>query len=169
MKKIYTFTLQNDKRTLDQSDQNLRLLAYMLYESIYNYYGDGRIPLDISDGIRINKLVENGEKRTYMLESEVFGDNICYDPFLIGENSFGLTISDSTFDGKIIERLLRENLRLLKIDTSVKVVSFRCEELAFDDLINREETIKKIYEWFGCKQKKSSFLGMFKNNKKGNR
>lgn len=173
MKTIYTFTMDDRKEPSFNYANELRLLAFMLYDSIYNYYGDGKIPLDINDDIEYNKINEDKKNRIYKFDSELCDDveNVYYEPFLIGNNSFGITISDEDFNVNIIKQLLDENLRLLNIDCRVSISAFTYEAKDETDETNREMAIKAIFDKFGVKQKKPSFLDVFmrygKHNRKG--
>ena len=96
MKKICTFTLEGEDYPSKDYGDKLRLFAYMLYDLVYNYYGDGIIPLNINKNIVYNKLHVGFMNSGYFFDSDVFDNGfINYEPFLIGTHSFGLTILDN--------------------------------------------------------------------------
>lgn len=171
MKTIYTFTMK-DNNSFANYASKLRLLAYMLYDSIYNYYGEGKFPLNINENIIYNKINEDSRDRTiYKFDSELCGeeDNYYYEPFLIGNNSFGFTIIEDDFDINIIKRLLKENLTLLNLDCQIDISTFVYEASELSDETNREMAIGAIMEKYGIKQKKPNWFEMLIGYGKQNR
>lgn len=158
MKLVYTFTMK-DNKTDDKYDDKLRLLACMLYESIYNYYGDGKFPLDINDSIIYNQI-NDIKGREYRFDSELSDDieNVYYEPFLIGNNSFGITIYDESFNIEIIKQLLNENLLLLNIEMPVQIRVFSYLACDIYDESNREDAIETLMQKFGVKQRKVNWF-----------
>ena len=171
MKTIYIFTLKGIDEDVECFNNNLRVLAYMLYTSIYNYYGDNKFPLDINENIEYNELNEDCQSHVFQFDSEIYDDSeyVDYDPFLIGDNSFGITISDETFDVEIIKSLLEQNMRLLGFNYKVDMDLFKYEAKDQSDERNRQIAIKTIFNKLGCKQKRGNIFGMFNKHGKYNR
>lgn len=171
MKRIYVFTLETDNMEYNYKN-NLRLLAYMLYESIYNYYGDGKIPLNLSDGIVCNKLNETMVNKEYKFDSEICGEenNYYYEPFLVGDNSFAFTIVDDSFDINIIKQLLNQNLSLLKMDNKVNINVVTYYSVDEMDESYRRTAVEMVFEQHGVKLKKANWFDTliepFKQNKR---
>ena len=145
MKKIYTFTLDGDDYPSDRFRYNLRLFAYWMYDKLYNYYGDGFIPLNINKNIVYNGIHEekNGE---YYLDSDLFDNGrINYEPFLIDNCSFGLTVIDESIDENVLRVLIKETLSELSISYNVSfdVVSYCAKDK--NDESQRKKAINLIY------------------------
>ena len=174
MKTIYTFTFDCDSELIDRFNSNLRLIAYMLYEYIYNYYGDDRNPLVIHDGIERNNLISGEYFKEYRLDSDKNGDDgVDYEPFIIDNNTFGLTIRDDSFDINIIVKLLEEILRLLGVDYKYTINSSVYYARDIFDESNRDGALKFLYNKLGFKYRKNKFISMImrcgKNSRKSSR
>ena len=80
MKKIYTFTIVAGDYPSGCIRDDIRIIASMVYEEIYNYIGDGVIPLNINKYIVYNQIcychritnVDLGIK--YVLNSDIYDD-----------------------------------------------------------------------------------------------
>ena len=148
MKKIYTFTLESDDYPSDSFRYNLRLIAHFLYGYIYNYDGEDTTPLNINKNIRINNLYEYG--RTCYLDSDEYDDGfINYEPFLIGNRSFGLTVNDELISEEIIKNLIDYVLRMLGVNYKVTIHSVTYHSKNVDDESKRWKAIKIVTEEIG--------------------
>jgi len=166
MKTIYTFTLEGENYPSSKFDNDLRLFAHILYETIYNYDGENSTPLNINKNIEYNHINENSEYwdygSQYKLDSDLYDDGfIDYEPFILGNDSVGLTISDESFGLKTIEAMIQEVLELLKFNYKVKINFVRYDARNNEDERNRSNAMRTIFNVLGHKyNRRSSLLTM---------
>ena len=151
MKKIYTFTLGSEDYPSEKFRYDLRLFAYWMYDKLYNYYGDGFIPLNLNNNIKYNAIHEGIKRGEYYLDSDIFDDGyIYYEPFLIGERSFGLTVIDDSIDEKTLQDLIKEVLSELQLDYSVIIGSACYCSKSSNDESQRRKAISLVYNNLRC-------------------
>lgn len=159
MKKICTFTLECDEYPSRDYNDKLRLFAFMMYDSIYNFYGDGLIPLNINKNIVYNNLHYDSFKNYYFLDSDVVDNGyINYEPFLIGKRSFGLTLCDDLISEKDLMDLVSQISYLLKIDKKVTLKTIEYQSKDADDERNRKKAIITAYNYLNCKPPQRKFI-----------
>lgn len=161
MKKIYTFTVEGEDQSSDVFRSNLRLLAYLLYESLYKYDEEPYRPLIINKNIVYNGIHdENIFDRGYYFDSDIHNMKmIDYEPFIIGNNVFGFTVNDELISEEEIKELVDYVLRLTKLSYRISVNSFGYISRGLDDERNRDKAFKEIFNYFHCKStRKSSFV-----------
>ena len=161
MKRIYIFTLESEDYPSEIFDNNLRLMTYILYDCLFNYIDAGETPLNINDSIEYNRLNEDAFNHKYRLSSDLYDDGyLYYEPFLIGENSFAITVLDKMIDLSSIQELTNYVLYLLKLNYNVKIDSVAYEAQDLNDESNRYNALRIVYEKLGCKfDRKNNFLG----------
>lgn len=167
MKKICTFTLEGEDYPSKDYRNNLRLFACMLYDLVYNYYGDGIIPLNINKNIVYNNLHVDTINRGYLFDSDIFDyGSINYEPFLIGTRSFGLTILDDLISEDNLMDLANQVLYMLKIKEKVilKTVEYYSKDM--DDERNRRKAMGIAFDNLECQLPQKKFL--FSNKKSKN-
>lgn len=127
-KKIYTFTLEDDEYPSDIVVNNIRIIARLLYEEIkvQDYESDNPILIQ-SNMIQENylSLISKDVYCQYKFESE--GSRLEYymfEPFMISERTFGITVNDGTIDEEQLLGLLDKVKKLIKCDYNFKINSF---------------------------------------------
>ena len=111
MKTIYAFTLEGDDYHSNRFRYNLRLIAFLLYDKIYNYDGEGYTALIMNDKIKCNKIHKGYTDSEYYLEyNECNEKYFNYEPFLMGDRTFALTIDDQIMDDNVICSLMDETI-----------------------------------------------------------
>lgn len=155
MKKIYSFTLDSDEYPSVRRNiySDLRLIAYMLYSEIYNYYGENDSPLDINPLIKYNNLNEVKDLFfAYKFDSDKYDDGYTYyEPFIVGERTFCFTIIDDNFDDKIIKEILHYVMKILKVKYNVTINTYEYNAKDINDEKNREEAMRRIFNDLGCR------------------
>ena len=155
MKTIYSFTLDSDEYPSTRRNiyNDLRLLAYMLYNEIYNYYGDEECPLDVNPLIEYNDLKEVREIFSlYKFDSDNYDDGYTYyEPFIVGNKTFCFTVIDNNFDDRIINECLEYMMNLLKLNYKITINKYMYEARDINDERYREDTVRKIYDKHGYK------------------
>ncbi len=160
MKRIYTFTLEGDDYPSSKFRENLRIVAHFMYHQILNY-GAYATPLNVNKNIRYNRLREGGHSFDirYFLDSDYYDDGLInYEPFIIGENSFGLSVDDGMISQDTICDLLNYVLGLLNLKYKVTINSMSYESKDIDDESKRSRAIKKLLKKLGCKVNKNTSL-----------
>lgn len=151
MKKICTFTLEGEDYHSDIFKSNLRLAAYLLYDFIYNYDRDGIVPLNINKNIVYNNLHFDGNCVGYYFDSDVFDNGyVNYEPFLIGQYSFGLTIIDETLSEDKLMELASQVFYILKLNYKVTIKMVEYYSKNSDDESNRRSAIGVACGNLGC-------------------
>lgn len=151
MKKIYTFTLNGGNQNSDAFNSNLRLFAYMVYSSMDSFCDLDVSPLDINDIIVYNEIHEQVGGRVYFLDSDLYDDGVIqYEPFIVGKNSFALTINDDLVKEDKIVSLVNYIKRLLHFNYDVSINAFEYESKDINDEDNREVAINSVYNYLGC-------------------
>lgn len=157
MKKIYSFTLDSDDYTSICFMSNLRLIAYLLYDSIYNYDGENVTALNINKNIIYNNINENGSY--YYLDSDLYDDNnINYEPFILGNRTFCLTIDDDVMNEDTIKELLELEQHMANLSYKIHINSEGYYSKNKDDERFRFRAINTLCSKLGCNQIKRSFL-----------
>lgn len=164
MKKIYTFTLESEDYPSRGFDSNLRLVAYMLYDTIYNY-DEGYNPLDVNKNIVYNKIHETYYGNGYYFDSDEMDDSLInYEPFIVGKKTFGFTINDELMSREVIDGLVMYVLNLLRLNYKVTINSFDYEARDREDERYRSKAIRLIFESLGCKiDNRSGFVKRLMN------
>lgn len=159
MKRIYAFTLDSDDYLTDRFRFNLRLVAYLMYDAIYNYDGENSTALIINKNIVYNSIREGFGSKEYYLDSDLFDNGyINYEPFLIGKRSFGLTIDDTIMSEDVIYDLFRYTLRLAGLCYNFTINSESYCSKNKDDEKNRGKAIRILHSKLGCQPVKKNFL-----------
>ena len=159
MKKICTFTLEGEIYPSKEYGDKLRLFAYMLYDLVYNYYGDGIIPLNINKNIVYNNLHIGIMNSGYFFDSDVFDNGIInYEPFLIGTHSFGLTIFDDLISEEILMDLVKQVSYMLKIKGRVTFKTVEYCSKNTEDEKNRRKAMNIVFTNLGCQLPQRKFL-----------
>ena len=155
MKKIYSFTLDSDEYPSIRRNiyNDLRIIAYILYKEIYNYYGYEDCPLNINPLIEYNNLnEEKGTLFSYKFDSDKCDDGYTYyEPFIVGNKTFCFTIVDNNFDDKIISECLEYVMNLLRLNYKVIINKYEYNAKDINDERYREDTIRRIFNEFGYK------------------
>lgn len=153
MKTIYSFTLSSDEYPSysKRFNDDLRLFAYMLYNEVYNYYGDGDNVLNINPLIEYNDLIEfSNIDFDYRFISDINDDGYTYyEPFIVGKKTFCFTTFGDNNDERIIENSLDYIMRLLKMNYNVIINKYSYVANNINDERNRENTIRRIFADFG--------------------
>lgn len=151
MKTIYTFTLDDGNYPSEDFQNKLRLFACILYDYISGFDDYGKGPLDINSKIVRNNMHEI-QNDSYYLDSDVFDNGyINYEPFIIGERSFGLTIVDGLIDEATLISIVGEVQYLLKLrDYKIKIDSVNYFSTDIEDERMRRKAIITAYSRLGC-------------------
>lgn len=149
MKKIYTFTLEDEEGLSQHDRNNLKLVAYLMYDQLINYeYRENKSILVRNKYIKQNELYErlvNGIYY-YRFDSDLASDNeYLFEPFMIGEDSFGITVYDGIISGVEIENILDTVKKMIHFDKNIFIDSLNYNS-SLDDEDNRIDTIKRIRE-----------------------
>lgn len=173
MKKIYTVTLDGEDCLSGRFRDNIRIIASMVYDQIYNYVGEGVIPLNINNHIVYNNLHCGrylcpgyyGDSN-YKLDSDIYDDGyINYEPFIVGKRTFGMTIIDDSFDITIIEKIVQYVLNLLKVNYKVAIEIFPYESKNINDESHRDAAMNQIYDKYSYYfMKRSKLVRLFKKS-----
>lgn len=167
MKTIYTFTLSSDDVPSSGriNEDDLRLIAYMVYNEIYNYYGEDDKILNSNDRIIYNNLRENFNGYRYRFQSDLVPQKyVYYEPFIISNHTFGFTIVDNNFDIHKVNEIVEYVLNLLRLNYKVKIKCVDYDALNMYDERYRDDALSLIYENFGLKyERKFKFVPMIKN------
>lgn len=150
MKRIYAFTLDSDDYPSNKFRQNLRLIAYLLYDSVYNFGDiDSKRPLIINNSIKYNTIYEGGYGHNggYYLRYDDYDERyINYEPLVLGEKSFALTVDDSLISEEDMCLLLEQNLGLMRVNYKYKINSIAYGSKDKDDEKNRKKSIYKLHD-----------------------
>lgn len=160
MKKIYSFTIDSDDYASKYFKSNLRLLAYLLYESIYNYDGEFATALNINKNIVYNNINEDGNY--YYLDSDIYDNGyINYEPFILGDKTFCLTIDDELMNENTIKELLELEQYMAKLNYKVSICSEEYYSKNKDDERFRFRAINTLCSKLGCNQVKRNIIDGF--------
>lgn len=152
MKKIYTVTLDNDEYPSGVFSDNLRIIAHFVYHYIYNYDDERHIPLNINKNITYNNLYERNMDGGYYLDSDEYDDGVInYEPFIVGNNSFGLTVDDDRITEDVLNKIVLSVMVLLGISYKVVINSVEYYSKDKEDERFRKKAIKLIFKRLGCK------------------
>ena len=172
MKKIYAITLDGEEYLSGRFRDNIRLISAVVYEQIYHYNDEYSIPLNINRCIVHNDLCY---ARTfgsgcyndshYRLSSDEYDDGyINYEPFIVGNRTFGLTIVDDSLDMAIVESIVKYALNLLRLNYKFKIEVFPYESKNIDDESHRDVAINQIYSKYSYEYvRRNKLVRMLRN------
>lgn len=164
MKTIYAFTLENDDYHSDRFRYNLRLIAFLLYDKIYKYDGEGYTALIINDKVKCNDIHKGYTNNEYYLDYNEYNEKYFnYEPFILGDRTFALTIDDRFMSEDTICSLMDETIFEIYLISKVNYTySYRnISYLSKDnnDEKNRKKTIIKLKDIIeGNIQKKNELI-----------
>lgn len=160
MKRIYAFTLKTDGPTYDEKfSGDLRLIAYMLYETIYGSRDGDLNFLNVNKNIRYNMLNEKYDGYSYRFNSDLDDDGITYyEPFIVGEDTFCFTVFDDLINEEAIRYFLKNALSLVRLDYEIDIISVSYYSRNKDDERCREKAIKYIHDTLGIEYVKRNSL-----------
>lgn len=119
MKTIYAFTLESDDYHSSRFRYDLRLIAFLLYDKVAKYYDD-TTALIINSKIKDNKIHSGYSNNEYYLDYDEYNEkNFNYEPFLIGNKSFALTIDNQIMDETIMCKLMDEVMYIICLISKV--------------------------------------------------
>jgi len=163
MKTIYAFTLEGEDYHSNRFRYNLRLIAFLLYDKIYKYYDD-RVALIMNNNIKCNNIhMGYGNSQYYLDYNECNEKFFNYEPFLIGDRSFALTIDDQIMNEKIICSLMDETIYQILLISKVNY-SYSFKKNGYlsknkNDESNRKRAILELRNIInGNVQKKNEFV-----------
>lgn len=159
MKRIYAFTLDSEDYPSSKFRSNLSLIAYLLYDIIYNYDGEYSTPLVINNTIKYNRIHESYRSNEYYLEYDKYDEKyINYEPFLIGNRSFALTIYDDLMSEEIICELMEQVMLLAKVDYLYTIKTMDYISKNKEDESNRRKAVRQLRDTLeGFAAKKGNF------------
>lgn len=127
MKKIYTFTLDDDIPLSDIVKGDIKLIAYYLYEKIHDMDYGSDTPILVSNNfLKVNHLYEKKDYQGYIyyFESEhMNSDSKMFNPTLINDLTFGITVYEDRIDDNKIYELLRDTMMMLKLRYNFRISS----------------------------------------------
>lgn len=147
-KKIYTFTLEDDEYPSKIIKNNLKVIAALMYEEleVRDFENPNAILIHSKNLIK-NELYEVriGNEYEYSFGSEKSQiDHKMYEPLIIDETSFGITVIDEKINDYDMYKVLSSVLKLACLDYKFKMSSVSYDSKNIDDESNRISTIKKI-------------------------
>lgn len=151
MKRIYTVTLEDDDIPLSHNiSSDIREIAYWLYEDL-GKFDEQILCIDIDqdrskEGLIRNELydVPSKEGYIYKFDSDLKDiDDRLYEPFILGEKTFGFTVYDNTISSSELSIILDSILKLVKMD-----YKYTIDSIVYDDknIKNRFKAIDSITE-----------------------
>ena len=82
----------------------------------------------------------------YKMDSDIYDDGyINYEPFIVGNKTFAITVVDDKYGIEFLEKVIRYNLSLLKLHYKFKIEVFPYESKNIDDESHRDEAINEVY------------------------
>ena len=151
MKRIYAFTLDGEDYPSSKFRSNLRLIAYLMYDYIYKYDGEGFTALVINKKIRNNILYEGKSLNDYYFEYDEANEKYCnIEPFLVGKRSFALTIDDEIMNEDVIRQLMEQVLfevsLLTRLDYTYTIRTIGYFSKNIEDERNRKKAVYQLYD-----------------------
>ena len=148
MKKIYTFTLDDSEVLSERSKNDLRLMAYLVYDQLVAYeMRENKNLLVRGKYIKENELYERMENGIYhyrFASDEIYMENYFFEPFLINDYSFGMTVYDGVISNMEIEMILDSVISLIHFDKEIYIDSIVYDSINENDEDNRIDAIKRI-------------------------
>ncbi len=142
MKKIYVVSLDDEVPLSDKMKDEIKVLAYLVYDEIQGYEYADNCQILCHDDIIYNELLEKEVNGEYVHRFKY--DNVesgMYEPFMIGDRSFAFTVNDGTLDGNEIISIIYKVRMFSKITSNIEINSVIYED---DKKKNRLMAIKKI-------------------------
>ena len=125
MKKIYTISLDDEIPLSDELLNEIKMLCFLVYDSIKILEYDEIEPILNYDGIIYNELLESYSNGCFHYRFTY--DNYesgKYEPFMIDNKSFGFTVNDSKLDDEELVKILDENKKMLNMKYNFKVNAY---------------------------------------------
>lgn len=145
MKKIYTFTLDDEDCPSVNIKGEVSTIAYLLYEKLKDLEG-----ISSQKILVMNKnLCENELLDVYMHGRYVFSKfkdekSVLCEPFMLSDTSFGITVYDGVISDSEMSMLLANAKRFIHSKCSFKIDSITYEVSNIDDERMRKWAIKDM-------------------------
>lgn len=143
MEKIYTISLDDDVPLSEKVLNEIKVLCYLVYDSIKNLEYDNVTPILCNKDVIYNELHDSYTDGNYNYHF-TYNDfeSGKYEPFMIDNTSFGFTINDEMLtDDKLIE-IINDCKKILRINYHFKIYKYKYEDDKKHK--NRLIAIKKI-------------------------
>lgn len=141
MKKIYTIKIDDELPLTYEIKNNIKVICYLLYDSIKDIEEELNQKI-LYDGVCIdkkgkttkvipNELLDNynGKEYNYKFISEVDKlDYRLYEPFIISDKSFGITVYDNMINDASIALLIDGAQKLAKTNYKYEINVYYYEE-----------------------------------------
>ena len=163
MKTIYAFTLESDDYHSSKFRYDLRLIAFLLYDKVAKYYDDTYTALIMNSKIKYNKIHIGRSNSEYYLEYDEYNEKYFnYEPFLIGNRSFALTIDDQIMDETIMCKLMDEVMYIICLISKINY-SYSFKKNGYlskdkEDERNRKKAILELKDMIDGKNLKKNEL-----------
>lgn len=143
MKRIYTFTLDDDVPLSNNVGSDIREIAYWLFTELSRYE---KPVLCIEDDKKLyeNELydIDLGNKYIYKFTSDNSKiDYRLFEPFMISDTSFGFTVYDGSITDDEILEVLNHVLKIIHLNYKFTMYSKSYDD---SDINNRLDTINRI-------------------------
>lgn len=150
MKRIYAFTLDGEDYPSSKFRSNLRLIAYLMYDYIYNY-DEGVNALIINKKISYNSVDYRVNLNDFHFEYDTSDEKYCNkEPFFVGNRSFALTIDDEVMSEDIIHQLMNQVLVEVSLltrvnyDYTIRTIGYLSKNM--EDERNRKKAVCQLYD-----------------------
>lgn len=108
MKKIYTFSVEDDiSKSMDLQNQ-VKVFCYFMYDELSNLECEKNKNILLHDNIIFNELLENFYNNKYYYHFKYENSSGTYEPFMVNNITFGFTVdSDNVTDSEIVSVLCK--------------------------------------------------------------
>ena len=170
-KTIYTFTL-DDEYPSDNDIHNLRFLAEYIYEDIEcGAYDRDKSVLVKNSILKRNilfskKQANNNYSYRFSSEDDI-RNKLFYEPIIFTDNSFGITIDDSTIDINMMQNILNNALKIIGFNYKINIdtISYNAKDTN-DESSRRIAIIKATSELFNKLLILKETINNYRKNKK---
>ena len=108
MKKIYTFSVEDDiSQSMDLQNQ-VKVFCYLMYDELRNLEDEKNKEILLHDNVIYNELLENFYNNKYYYHFKYENSSGTYEPFMTNNITFGFTVdSDNITDSEIVFTLCK--------------------------------------------------------------
>lgn len=151
---IYKISLNDNIVVTPEIRDKIKLMAYLTYGNLVDYESEIGRNILFKDNIVFNELYDGFRERINRFEFEhIDYESGKYEPFMIGDTTFGFTVYDNSITEEELIILINEIRGIIQIDCNYDI-----EKIKVSDHNERMMTISSFYQSSDFKEETSKKL-----------
>lgn len=163
MKKVYTFTLNDEDIPSIEVKSDIKLIAYWLADTIENISEENQEILVLNENLRDNSIYDTVENNHlgYSLESDNDLQHYYkYNPTIINDVTFAITVYENRIKDSELLDLLNQTLKEIQEVSHIKLTSscFKITTSLYEEDSKRHKTFEDFKKRINANRKKRTLF-----------